>query len=205
MQSVSSRRVVDPRSRRARVGGDDEEKPHIDAHLSSARRVVVVVVESMRRRARGDVDVDEPSSSSSSRAPTTTTTTTTTTTRDMHAEANRSSSSAFASASSASAAASARDGDAQSSARGARAPMELYASRNRAREHRCNDRLEDVIQSLFEGNPLLTFPPAWALFAKCMRSEVGNEPRDPFLYHTPRWLEEQRRRKDEEKRTRWFG
>ena len=207
--AVSSRRFVDPRSRarRARDGGDGET-PHIDAHLSSARRVVVVVVvETMRRRARGDVDVDEPSSSSSSSSSSTRERRTTTTTRrDAHAEANRSSSSAFASAASASAAAaSARDGDAQSTAHGARAAMELYASRNRAREHRCNDRLEDVIQSLFEGNPLLTFPPAWALFAKCMRSGVGDEPRDPFLYHTPRWLEEQRRREDEEKRKRWFG
>ena len=51
----------------------------------------------------------------------------------------------------------------------------------------------------------MTVPPAWALFAKCMRSEVGDEPRDPFIYHTPRWLEEQRQREDEEKRKRWFG
>ena len=153
---------------------------------------------SMWRRARVDVDVDEPSSSSPSRA-------STTTTRDDDGDADRRSSSAAFAASSAFAAASALDGDAKSNAAGARAPTELYPSRNRAREHRCNDRLEDVLQAFFEGNPLLTVPPAWALFAKCMRSEVGDEPRDPFIYHTPRWLEEQRRREDEEKRKRGFG
>lgn len=82
--------------------------------------------------------------------------------------------------------------------------VELYPTSKRSREHRCNDRLEDVIQALFEGNPLLTVPPAWALFVRCMRSEVGNEPKDPFLYHTPKWLEEARRR-EKEKRGRWFG
>jgi hypothetical protein len=32
----------------------------------------------------------------------------------------------------------------------------LYLTKSRARPHRCNNRLEDVIQALFEGNPLLT-------------------------------------------------
>lgn len=32
----------------------------------------------------------------------------------------------------------------------------LYLTRKRANPHRCNNRLEDVIQALFEGNPLLT-------------------------------------------------
>ena len=35
----------------------------------------------------------------------------------------------------------------------------LYVTKNRAKPHRCNDRVEDVIQALFEGNPLLTVPP----------------------------------------------
>lgn len=82
---------------------------------------------------------------------------------------------------------------------------ELYVTKNRAKTHRCNDRLEDVVQALFEGNPLLTVPPAWALFVKCMRSEIGDEPRDPFLYHTPKWLEEQRAREKANKGRGWFG
>lgn len=82
--------------------------------------------------------------------------------------------------------------------------LELYPTSKRSREHRCNDRLEDVIQGLFEGNPLLTVPPAWTLFVRCMRSEIGDEPKDPFLYHTPKWLEEARKR-EKEKRGRWFG
>jgi hypothetical protein len=82
---------------------------------------------------------------------------------------------------------------------------ELYVTKNRAKTHRCNDRLEDVVQALFEGNPLLTVPPAWSLFVKCMRSEIGDEPRDPFLYHTPKWLEEQRAREKANKGRGWFG
>lgn len=83
--------------------------------------------------------------------------------------------------------------------------VELYPTHRRAREHRCNDRLEDVVQALFEGNPLLTVPPAWNLFMRCMRSEVGNEPTDPFLYHTPTWLEESRRRERGKRGRGWFG
>ena len=78
-------------------------------------------------------------------------------------------------------------------------------TKNRAKTHRCNDRLEDVVQALFEGNPLLAVPPAWSLFVKCMRSEIGDEPRDPFLYHTPKWLEEQRAREKANKGRGWFG
>ena len=88
---------------------------------------------------------------------------------------------------------------------GYRIGPELYATKNRARTHRCNDRLEDVVQALFEGNPLLAVPPAWSLFVKCMRSEIGDEPRDPFLYHTPKWLEEQRAREKANKGRGWFG
>ena len=58
----------------------------------------------------------------------------------------------------------------------------LYVTKNRAKPHRCNDRVEDVIQALFEGNPLLTVPPALAMARKCLNSEVGEEPMEPYLY-----------------------
>ena len=97
------------------------------------------------------------------------------------------------------------DGAKARASHGYRGGVELYATTKRARQHRCNDRLEDVVQSLFEGNPLLTTPPAWSLFVKCMRSEVGDEPRDPFLYHTPQWLEDARKREKERRGRGWFG
>jgi hypothetical protein len=84
--------------------------------------------------------------------------------------------------------------------------LELYATDKRAVAHRCNDRLEDVLRSLFEGNPLLSMPPAWALFMKCMRSQEGEEPKDAFLYHTPKRLEEERKQAELEKgKRRWFS
>ena len=58
----------------------------------------------------------------------------------------------------------------------------LYVTKNRAKPHRCNDRVEDVIQALFEGNPLLTVPPALAMARKCVASEPGKEPEEPYLY-----------------------
>ena len=58
----------------------------------------------------------------------------------------------------------------------------LLDTKNRAKPHRCNNRLEDVIQACFEGNPLLTVPPAFAMFRKCMASEVGQEPEEPYLF-----------------------
>ncbi|URE41261.1 hypothetical protein MUK42_16199 [Musa troglodytarum] len=39
--------------------------------------------------------------------------------------------------------------------------------------HRCNDRAEDVIQALFEGNPFKTVPGPFKLFWQCMRSKPG--------------------------------
>ncbi|URE41262.1 hypothetical protein MUK42_16199 [Musa troglodytarum] len=41
--------------------------------------------------------------------------------------------------------------------------------------HRCNDRAEDVIQALFEGNPFKTVPGPFKLFWQCMRSKPGKE------------------------------
>ena len=58
----------------------------------------------------------------------------------------------------------------------------MYLTEKRAKPHRCNDRLEDVIQALFEGNPLLTVPPAFTMFQKCLASDVGKEPEDPYLF-----------------------
>ena len=136
LDSVSPRLAVARRSS-SPVGASSSArselhwKPHIDERTSRARDVSSS--SSMWRRARVDVDVDEPSSSSPSRA-------STTTTRDDDGDADRRSSSAAFAASSAFAAASALDGDAKSNAAGARAPTELYPSRNRARELRCNDR-----------------------------------------------------------------
>ena len=88
---------------------------------------------------------------------------------------------------------------------GFRRGVHLYDTTNVAKAHRCNDRLEDVVQGLFEGNPLLTVPPAWRLFTQCLRSAEGEEPRDPFLYHTPKWLEAQRAREREKKHRGWFS
>mmetsp|Transcript_160 Transcript_160/g.507 ORF Transcript_160/g.507 Transcript_160/m.507 type:complete len:86 (+) Transcript_160:119-376(+) len=51
-----------------------------------------------------------------------------------------------------------------------------------AKPHRCNDRLEDLIEALFQGNPLQTVPEPWRLFTECLRSEPGKEPREPFIY-----------------------
>lgn len=58
----------------------------------------------------------------------------------------------------------------------------LYVTKNRASPHRCNDRVEDVIQSLFEGNPLLTVPPVFGLLRQCLSSKEGEEPQVPFRY-----------------------
>ncbi|GMH41405.1 hypothetical protein BSKO_09315 [Bryopsis sp. KO-2023] len=56
-----------------------------------------------------------------------------------------------------------------------------------AKPHRCNDRVEDVIQALFEGfgDYRNTLRPAWSVMWRCFRSNEGEEPADPFLYVTP--------------------
>ena len=85
----------------------------------------------------------------------------------------------------------------------------LYVTKNRAKPHRCNDRVEDVIQALFEGNPLLTVPPALAMARKCVASEPGKEPEDPYLYLNlppPRRAEAFTGREPGKKpKARWFG
>ncbi|KAF3674786.1 putative glutamate receptor 3.4-like isoform X1 [Capsicum annuum] len=74
--------------------------------------------------------------------------------------------------------------------------------------HRCNDRVEDVVQlptypvsadiipsvssnnirnahkdqACFEGNPFKTIPGPFKLFYQCMRSKPGEEPTEPFYY-----------------------
>ncbi|CAN6173296.1 unnamed protein product, partial [Urochloa humidicola] len=48
--------------------------------------------------------------------------------------------------------------------------------------HRCNDRAEDVVQAVFEGNPFKTVPGPFKLFYQCMRSKPGEEPTEPYTY-----------------------
>ncbi|KAL8230218.1 hypothetical protein R6Q59_000032 [Mikania micrantha] len=48
--------------------------------------------------------------------------------------------------------------------------------------HRCNDRVEDVVQACFEGNPFKTVPGPFKLFWQCMQSKPGEEPTEPFYY-----------------------
>ncbi|XP_041991432.1 uncharacterized protein LOC121742373 [Salvia splendens] len=57
---------------------------------------------------------------------------------------------------------------------------EVY--KREVKAHRCNDRVEDVIYALFEGNPFKTIPAPFKLFYQCMRSKPGEEPTDPFVY-----------------------
>jgi len=59
------------------------------------------------------------------------------------------------------------------------------ASEKPLRPHRCNDRLEDAIQGLFEGSPSVNFFPLVALFRACLASEAGQEPTAPFRFVTP--------------------
>lgn len=51
-----------------------------------------------------------------------------------------------------------------------------------ARPHRCNDRLEDLIQALFEGDPRRNLPGPAKLFYQCLQSNPGEEPSDPFFF-----------------------
>ena len=80
----------------------------------------------------------------------------------------------------------------------------LYVTKNRAKPHRCNDRVEDVIQAMFEGNPFLTVPPTVTLLRRCPNSEIGQEPEEPYLFlDLPPPV---RRKEDEPTRKKgWFG
>jgi len=58
-------------------------------------------------------------------------------------------------------------------------PKEEY---RQPRAHRCNDRLEDIIQACFEGNIFKTVPGPLRLFRECMKAKPGEEPTEPFFY-----------------------
>lgn len=47
---------------------------------------------------------------------------------------------------------------------------------------RVSPSARDVIQAVFEGNPLLTVPPAIGVLRRCLASEVGQEPEEPYLF-----------------------
>ncbi|KAH7426038.1 hypothetical protein KP509_11G082300 [Ceratopteris richardii] len=48
--------------------------------------------------------------------------------------------------------------------------------------HRCNDRLEDFVQALFEDNFRKNVPATWKLFWQCYKSNPGEEPTEPFYF-----------------------
>ncbi|KAG0560677.1 hypothetical protein KC19_9G004400 [Ceratodon purpureus] len=50
------------------------------------------------------------------------------------------------------------------------------------RPHRCNDRLEDFVQALFEGDLRKNLPGTAKLFWKCYKSKPGEEPNEPFFF-----------------------
>ncbi|XP_073389863.1 uncharacterized protein [Physcomitrium patens] len=50
------------------------------------------------------------------------------------------------------------------------------------RPHRCNDRLEDFVQALFEGDPRKNLPGPAILFWRCYKSKPGEEPTEPFFF-----------------------
>lgn len=50
------------------------------------------------------------------------------------------------------------------------------------RPHRCNDRLEDFVQALFEGDLRKNLPGPAKLFWRCYLSKPGEEPNDPFFF-----------------------
>lgn len=53
--------------------------------------------------------------------------------------------------------------------------------------HRCNDRLEDLIQALAseEGSIVRDFLPTARLLGKCFMSKKGQEPSDPYVLLGP--------------------
>ncbi|CAN7066492.1 unnamed protein product [Brassica oleracea var. botrytis] len=61
-------------------------------------------------------------------------------------------------------------------------PWGLPEGHREPKAHRCNDRVEDVVQACFEGNPFKTVPGPFKLFYRCMRSKPGEEPTEPFTY-----------------------
>lgn len=59
--------------------------------------------------------------------------------------------------------------------------------RAKYKAHRCNDRLEDVVQVLFgeESHTFRDFRPSFRNWWKCVRSETGQEPAMPYVYLLP--------------------
>jgi len=53
------------------------------------------------------------------------------------------------------------------------------------RPHRCNDRLEDAIEGLFEGAPRENFFPLLRLLFECVAAEPGQEPTTPYRFVKP--------------------
>ena len=53
------------------------------------------------------------------------------------------------------------------------------------RPHRCNDRLEDAIEGLFEGAPRENFFPLMRLLFECVAAEPGHEPSAPYRFVKP--------------------
>lgn len=53
------------------------------------------------------------------------------------------------------------------------------------RPHRCNDRVEDAVQALFERDFRNKFLPRARLAWKCFLSKPGEEPTDPYEFIVP--------------------
>ena len=53
------------------------------------------------------------------------------------------------------------------------------------RPHRCNDRVEDAVQALFEGDFRHVFVPRARMAWKCFRSAPGEEPDAPYVFVKP--------------------
>ena len=74
----------------------------------------------------------------------------------------------------------------------------LYDTDKRAKPHRCNDRLEDVVRAFYAGgNVFLTVPKVWGTFVECLRSKEGEEPDVPYMYHVPARLSKKENEKEE--------
>lgn len=53
------------------------------------------------------------------------------------------------------------------------------------RPHRCNDRVEDAVQALFEGDFRHVFLPRARIAWECFRSAPGQEPDVPYVFVQP--------------------
>ncbi|WZZ19521.1 hypothetical protein YC2023_112610 [Brassica napus] len=61
-------------------------------------------------------------------------------------------------------------------------PWGLPEGHREPKAHRCNDRVEDVVQAFFEGNPFKTVPGPFKLFYRCMRSKPGLQGHKVFTF-----------------------